>query len=579
MTHVKKIVRFLLLILLSVSLSEGAYAADIFKKKKKKKKTVISLDSKSQAIYFNGLKNKIIGNTTDAIASFEKVLAQYPKHAATNYLMAQIENGNKHWEQAENYLHVALKSEPDNKWYKLLLGEIYRNQGKIREAVEAYEAVSGEFSGKPELYSELAMLYMYLEKPKKAIENFNKLEEEVGINEQIILEKQKLYQQMGEAEKGEEEIMRLVNSNPENVKYLNILANMYVENKSYDKAIQLYKRIEKEFPADKYLYFNMADLYRKINKPDSAFYALKKGFSSAAISLSTKVQILLNYYSVSEMYSDQKAQALSLAKILTETHPDESKSHAIYGDFLQKDNNLKEAKIHFEKAIQYKGKDFYLWQNYLNVLLSLGEYNDLVSHVTKAQDLFPMQPVFYLFGGLGYLQLKDYESAKKQLLQGEKLIIDGDELSEQFSTYLGEVYNELKAYDLSDQYFEKAIALNPNNAFTLNNYAYYLSLRGEKLEKAEEYARKAVRLDEDNENNQDTYGWVLYQMKRYEEAKYWIEKSIQNSEKPSAVVLEHLGDVYVKIGDAAKALECYKKAQLKGTPSKGLLKKIHDIEK
>ncbi len=578
MTYIKKILSYFFLIFLIISWSESTYASDIFKKKKKKDKEKVVLDSRAEAVYFTGLKNKIIGNTTEAIASFEKILAQYPKHAATNYLMAQIENDNKNWKRAEKYILVALEREITNKWYKLLLGEIYRNQGNLKEAVDTYEEVIDDFSGNPQLYSELAMLYMYLDKPEKAIENLDKLENEVGVNEQLILEKQRLYKQMGKSEEGEKEIMKLIKSDPENPKYLNMLANLHVENKDYDKAIKLYKKIEEEFPTDKYLYFNMADLYRKLNKSDSAFYALKKGFANPSTSLPTKVQILVNYYSVSEMYSDQKAQAISLAKILTETHPEESKSHTIYGDFLQKDNQLSKAKEHFEKAIQYEGKDFYLWQNYLNVLMRLGEYKTLSDNVEKAQELFPMQPVFYLFGGLANMQLEAYEKSKKQLLQGEKLTLEGDELSEQFYMYLGEVCNELKEYDLSDQYFEKAIAKNPKNSFTLNNYAYYLSLRGEKLEKAEEYAKKAVRLDEENENNQDTYGWVLFQLKRYEEAKFWIEKSIQNSKNPSGVVLEHLGDVYIELGDKSKALELYKKAQKQGTHSENLVKKIQELE-
>ncbi|MDZ7776279.1 MAG: CDC27 family protein [Bacteroidales bacterium] len=115
---------------------------------------------------------------------------------------------------------------------------------------------------------------------------------------------------------------------------------------------------------------------------------------------------------------------------------------------------------------------------------------------------------------------------------------------------------------------------DPENSYTLNNYSYYLSLRGEKLKAAEEYAKKAVRLDPENPNNQDTYGWVLFKMKRYEEAKFWIEKSIKNSDEPSGTVLEHMGDVLFELGEKEQALQYWKRAKEAGDTSEDIDKKI-----
>ena len=172
------------------------------------------------------------------------------------------------------------------------------------------------------------------------------------------------------------------------------------------------------------------------------------------------------------------------------------------------------------------------------------------------------------------METKKLIEAKNMFIQGMKLVYDNKPLKTQFLIYLGEVAHELKEYEQSDNFFDKAISLDPENSFLLNNYSYYLSLRKEKLNKAEEYAKKAVSIDQDNSNNQDTYGWVLFNLKRYEEAAFWIEKAIHSSEKPSGVVLDHYGDVLFKLNRIDEALIYWKKAKKSGEELKNVDKKI-----
>jgi Tfp pilus assembly protein PilF len=97
-----------------------------------------------------------------------------------------------------------------------------------------------------------------------------------------------------------------------------------------------------------------------------------------------------------------------------------------------------------------------------------------------------------------------------------------------------------------------------------------------KLEKAEQMAKKATELDPNNPSNQDTYGWVLFQLGKYEEAKEWIGKAIENGEDNSAVVLEHYGDVMWKLGDKKEAQKYWERALKAGEGSEFLEKKVQD---
>ena len=530
--------------------------------------------SEATAIYLDGVKQKVLKNYDAASKLFKEVLAKEPQHAAANFELAKIAKEQGNWVSAEKYIRTATAADKENKWYKMELAEILRNAQKIDESIDVYEQIIDQFQSNPQLYHQIAMMYLYKEDYKNAIRYYNKIENAVGINERLSVQKQKLYMQIGEKQKAINELEKLIETQPGKVKYYNLLANLYTSEKQFDKAEQVYEKAQKISPDDAYVHINLADIYRKQGKTEQAFQELKKGFKNPDLSFDSKVQILRTYYSVSELYSAQKAQAMTLGRVLVETHPEESRARSVYADFLYRDNNAGEAREQFKKAIQLDSSRFYNWERYLSTMIESSDYQEMTETAKSAKELFPMQPVIYLYSGIAHLQLKSFDKTEKDLTTGIKLVAGNEALKTQFQIYLGEVYHEKKNYDLSDEYFEKAIANDPNNSFTLNNYSYYLSLRGEKLKTAEKYAQKSIELDPENVNNQDTYGWVLFKMKRYEEARFWIQKAYESSENPSGTVVEHLGDVYYELGKVEKAVDLWKEAKEAGETTEEIDEKI-----
>ena len=72
----------------------------------------------------------------------------------------------------------------------------------------------------------------------------------------------------------------------------------------------------------------------------------------------------------------------------------------------------------------------------------------------------------------------------------------------------------------------------------------------------------------------DTFGWVLYQLKDYANAKKYIEKALVKSK--DATIVEHYGDVLFQLGEKDNAFAQWEKAK-KGEGYSDLLdKKISD---
>ena len=140
---------------------------------------------------------------------------------------------------------------------------------------------------------------------------------------------------------------------------------------------------------------------------------------------------------------------------------------------------------------------------------------------------------------------------------------------------LGDISFELKNYTRSDSSYEAALEIDPNNATVLNNYAYYLSERDDKLEKAERMSKKSNLLVDNNSAFIDTYAWIMYKMKNYKEALEWMEQAM---ELPDAVerpeLLTHYGDILYKLGQTDKAIEQWEKALQKGGDKTALESKI-----
>ena len=156
------------------------------------------------------------------------------------------------------------------------------------------------------------------------------------------------------------------------------------------------------------------------------------------------------------------------------------------------------------------------------------------------------------------------------------MIIDNKPLLGQFWANIGDAYYRTKQMNLSDEAYEEALKINPNDTYVLNNYAYYLSLRNEKLDKAEEMSKKSNEIDRDNASYNDTYGWILYALGKYEDAKLWLEKAIANGASENAVILEHLGDVQYKLKNTDIAMDYWIKAKKAGTGSDNLDRKINE---
>ena len=530
----------------------------------------------NSSVFIDANKEKNLGNEAKAIKLFEKSLDINPTDGASMYELARLYNKQKDIEKALNYAEMAVQAEPNNVYYQLLYGQILQANKNYDEAVKPFEQVVKLKPNFAEYYDRLALAYLYADKPMNAIRVYDQLEEKAGISEDYSLKKQSIYLQQKKINKAVEEVEKLIATFPNEAKYYAMLAEMCLSNNMEDKAIAAYDKIAEIDPDNPYIFISLADYYKKKGDTAKAFDYLKKGFANPALDIDSKIQVLMQYYTVNEIYADSKQEAFTLAEILIKTHPDDPKAYSMYGDFLYQDKDYAGARDAFHEVIRLDSSKYLVWEQLLFAESELNDTVALLSESLSTTELFPEQPMPYLFAGSVYYQQKKWQHCIQILERGLYYITNNGRMEVQFYTYLGDAYNQIKDLEKSDNAYDKVLELDPDNDYVLNNYAYYLSLRGEHLDKAAQLAKHATELKPGNANNMDTYAWVLYKLSYYDEAKTWIQKAIDHSEKDNPVILEHMGDILWKLDAKEEAVSFWEKALNAGKGSDLLPKKVKD---
>jgi tetratricopeptide (TPR) repeat protein len=526
--------------------------------------------------FFNASKEKMLGNYELAAAHFERCIQIDPENGAPYYELAQLYNQQGNPKMGLAMAQKAVEKDPSNLWYNRLLGESYMRAKSYDKAASLLEGVVKKNPERIDLYYDLANAYIYGQKYKDAISVFDRIEKQIGISEDVSMQKLKLYKEIKDSKSVIDELNKLIAAFPAESRYYGMLGEYYQERGEKEKAFEAYNKVLSIAPDDPYVHLFLADYYRSVNQDDKSFGELKLAFRNTSLDVDTKVKILRSYFSITEKFDELKKQAFELCEILTEVHPNDAVAHAMYGDFLYREKNLEKARDEFRKAIALDKEKYALWSQLLIIESQLNDYQAMFKESKEAIELFPNQPIAYLLNGISNLQMKKYQEAIDVMEEGRQYVISDKQLLSEFHSNLGEAYYRLKNNQKSDENFESALANEPDNIFVLNNYSYYLSLRNEKLERAKEMSKRSNELEPGNSSYQDTYGWILYQMGNFAEAKIWIQKAIDSGGKNNGVILEHFGDVLFKLGDKENALKYWNEAKIKGDGSDLLDKKLSE---
>ena len=521
-------------------------------------------------LFFDGIREKLNNNFPEAEICFRKALAIDDNNANVHFQLATVLFQQKREQEALFDAEAAVKLDPSNDWYNKFLVELYKNQKKFKEAAKICETFYKKSKDVNYLY-ELSGLEILQGNYSKALKALDLIEKQQGVQEDLSRQKEQIYLSLNKLGKAIKEIEKLSKAYPTEYSYQGMLADLYMANGKEKEALTIYFRILQADSSNGYAAFSLSDYYRIKNDTAKYFYYLQKGISSNVDS-KIKFQVIAKLIPSNDFGPLQKHNCHLLVDLFMLSNPDDPAPFLFKGDLFLQDRNLEDARKYYVLAIGRNGNSLVAWEQILFCDQQLQRYDYMQLDCEKLIELFPTYANAYLFHSIASRFLKQYDKALKSAREG-LMVADDKEVTLQLLNNLGDVAHYAKQYSLSDSAYEAALLMEPNNSNALNNYAYFLSLRNEKLNKADSMSLRSIELDPDNASNLDTYGWILFQKKDYENARIYVEKSLKINPE-SAEVLEHLGDILFKLKEPDKALEYWQRAKEHGADSEALLKKL-----
>jgi tetratricopeptide (TPR) repeat protein len=516
----------------------------------------------------NGMKSYLTEDYTIARENFEKCIELFPNAFEPWFQLSAVSIKENALEKGLLEAQKALELNKDNPFIYERLAYLYTELRDYSKAISTLETLVDQVPGTMQYYYNLADLYTRAGRFEQAIQAYDSLEANFGISEQISGAKQNIFLvKLNDPGRAIEEGYKLAEYFPESDNYVSQLAFLLINNNRFQEAIKLIESHYGENHENGFAHVMLADLYRRQGK-------LKLYFNSASIAIKDpKVSFESKLPFIRDIQRRDSDLAKELASIASDLHPDNGQAQAYLADHLTFSKDYRSARNKYVESIATNPGNFLVWERIIQLDFELGEMDSAMIHAERAMDYFPNQAKLHYMHGISLAAQHLYDEALFSFEQALSLNSD-PKLAREISNHLAGVYHHLEDYGESDRIFKELLATNPEDIAALNNYSYYLAERESQLELALELSEKLMALDGGNANHKDTYGWVLYKLKRFEDASRVIQQALE-IKQDDPTIIEHFGDVLFNLGEIEEALKQWEKAKrVSGKSSDKLNQKI-----
>jgi tetratricopeptide (TPR) repeat protein len=462
-----------------------------------------------------------------------------------------------------------------NKWFQITLADAFGINSMYDSAAAVYDHLSLRYPSNDEYLYNKGMFLAKAEKNAAALDVFDQLEQKTGVVEELAYQKQRLLLKLDRVDDAAAEIQKLINQNPGETRFYLVLGDIYNANDRTDEAKAIYNTALGLDSSNPRALIALAGYAKKEGNYKEYWAYLTRAFANPDYSIDEKVAYVYPYLQMQEVDSSKLKEGLQLAQLVIQAHPEEAKAYALQADMYSQAGQLDSALMDYNKAVTLDSTRYTVWYQLMWIYSRREDPNNLLKVSTIVARKFPQEFMGHYFKGVADFLLQNYPAAIDAL--NSALLANKAEKGMKADVYslLGDAYHATGQHTQSDSSYDRALAITPNDATVLNNYSYYLSLRGEQLSKAEEMSRRSLELEPASTNYMDTYAWVLFRLGKYEQAKQWMEKALQAKDAmQNPNMLEHYGDILFNLHEVDKAMEYWQLAKEKGATSVGLARKI-----
>lgn len=527
--------------------------------------------------FLEATRLKVKQDYTGAFGLLRHCLEIDPNGASALYEMSQYYMFLRQTQKGQDALEQAVANAPDNYWYAQGLANLYQQQQQTDKAIELLERMSVRFPTKQDPLFALLDIYGKQERYHDVIGTLDRLERRLGKNEQLSMEKFRAYLRMKDNHRALQEIEALTHEYPSDARYQVILGDLYLQNGKTREAYDIYQKVLKTEPDNPSALYSMASYYDQTGQQELYHQQLDTLLLNEKVAADVKTNIMRQMIAANEQTgTPDSTRLINLFDRMILTEQDDAQVPMLYAQYLFSKDQQEKAVPALEQAIDIDPANKMARLMIVSASVKTEDYKRIIRVCESGIEAIPDALELYYYLAIAYNQAERPDSVLSVCRKALEHVTPETKDSEvsDFYAILGDTYQGKKLMREAYAAYDSALVYNPDNVGVLNNYAYYLSLERRDLDKAEEMSYRTVKAQPNNATFLDTYAWVLFEKRKYTEARVYIDNAIKNDTEKSSVLLEHGGDIYFMNGDVEKAMDYWRQALEQGTESTTLERKI-----
>ena len=539
--------------------------------------TKSQIKRKFDILFHESLLQRQKGNLDAAFDLLQRCQELCPEAAETYYFLGEFYADMQQNEQALNAFRHACDLEPKNMTFLERIAYASIQAGAYGEAAEIIEQMYEADKSRQDLLESLYMLYMKQEEFDKAITTLNRIEAIDGPTEHTTLAKCRIYIEQHKADNAINDMRQLAEHYPNDPTYRTLYANTLLVAEHFDEGYDVLQQVLAEDASNLRAQQVMRSYYIRQGDEAAADSVNHAILLNPKASVEDKVEQLRQIIIENEQLQGDSTVVLKLFnELLSQPNPsaDIAEMKAAYMQLKEMPHDsIRQAYTYvLQLAPEQASARLRLVQQAWD-----DEDNDaVISLCNEARQYNPEEMVFYYYQGMAYYRQEDKDNALEAFRNGINVINEQSmpEIVSDFYAVMGDLLHQKGREREAFAAYDSCLVWKEDNIGCLNNYAYFLSLIGERLNEAEQMSYRTVKAQPENATYLDTYAWILFQQERYAEAKIYIEKALRCDSLIDHVVKEHAGDIYALNGDMEKAMELWQVAQDNDPDNKLLRRKI-----
>lgn len=538
-----------------------------------------SINRKFDHFFMEAMVQRQKGNNDAAFDLLRHCQELRPDAAEVYYFLAQYYAELRDTEKSTACVKRAALLAPDNETYMETLAQTYIRQQDYANAILVIEGIYERNKDHLDLLEMLFQLYQQTGDNEHAVEVLNRLEKIDGKSERLSVAKSEIYTRMGDKKAAVSEMSQLAKQFPNDQNCQAMYGEALMMNGQTKKALGIYHQVLEVEPDNNRVLLSLRTYYQSQGDMAIADSLTERVLMNQNTTSAEKIQLLRQEISASESAGGDSTRVMSLFRqmlVLPNCDADMALFCASYMNAkkMPKDSIrqvlekvLSIAPDHSGARLQLVG---YAWEE--------DDLDRVINLCQEARQYNPDEMAFYYYQGIAYYKKENLDGALSAFQNGIGVINEESSpaIVSDFYAVMGDILHQKGLAKEAFEAYDSCLQWKDDNIGCLNNYAYYLSERGEQLDKAETMSFKTVKAEPKNATYLDTYAWILFMQERYSEAKIYIDQALQNMEDSlgNEVIIEHAGDIYAQNKDIDRALSYWRDAQQKKPEDQLLLRKI-----